>query len=372
MIDPKEFYDALSDRGITFFTGVPDSLLKDFCAYVQDTAPDDRHVIAANEGGAVALAAGFYLASGSPAAVYMQNSGIGNAINPLVSLTDPAVYSIPVLLIIGWRGEPGVKDAPQHVKQGEVTPTVLDAVGIGYSIVSKDTDVVKTLDQAVSEMLKRNGPYALIIRKGTFQPYKLKHRRVFEAELEREQAIGMVAAAIGPDAVVVSTTGKISRELYEIRESRNEPHGRDFHTVGSMGHCSQIAAGVALAKPDCEVYCFDGDGAVIMHMGSLSIIGSLRLGNFKHVVFNNAAHDSVGGQPTVGNMVNFSLLASACGYRMVETARTKAELESALARLAGAEGPALLEVVVRPGARPDLGRPKEPPTDMKQNFMAEL
>jgi phosphonopyruvate decarboxylase len=302
----------------------------------------------------------------------MQNSGIGNAINPLVSLTDPAVYSIPVLLIIGWRGEPGVKDAPQHVKQGEVTPTVLDAVGIGYSIVSKDTDVVKTLDQAVSEMLKRNGPYALIIRKGTFQPYKLKHRRVFEAELEREQAIGMVAAAIGPDAVVVSTTGKISRELYEIRESRNEPHGRDFHTVGSMGHCSQIAAGVALAKPDCEVYCFDGDGAVIMHMGSLSIIGSLRLGNFKHVVFNNAAHDSVGGQPTVGNMVNFSLLASACGYRMVETARTKAELESALARLAGAEGPALLEVVVRPGARPDLGRPKEPPTDMKQNFMAEL
>lgn len=372
MIDAKELYDALSQKGITFFAGVPDSLLKHFCAYVQDNVPGERHVIAANEGGAVALAAGHYLASGKPAVVYMQNSGIGNAINPLVSLTDPAVYGIPVLLIIGWRGEPGLKDAPQHVKQGLVTSALLEAVGIGYAIVSEDTDIAKAVDDAMAEMMKKQGPYALVIRKGTFRPYTLKHCRDFEAELGREQAIALVAASMDPDAVVVSTTGKISRELYEIRARRGEPHSRDFHTVGSMGHCSQIAAGIALTKPDRQVYCFDGDGAVIMHMGGLSIIGSLRPRNFKHIVFNNAAHDSVGGQPTVGDVVDFSSLAMACGYRTAGTARTEAELEKALAGLAESEGPALLEIVVKPGARADLGRPKEPPPEMKQNFMADL
>ena len=372
MIDAKELYDALSEGGITFFAGVPDSLLKHFCAYVQDTLPSERHVIAANEGGAVALAAGHFLASGRPAVVYMQNSGIGNAINPLLSLTDPAVYGIPVLLIIGWRGEPGVKDAPQHVKQGLVTPALLDAAGIGYTIVSEDTDIAGTVAHAMAEMMNKQGPYALVIRKGTFQPYKLKRSRDFQAQLEREQAISMAAASMGRDAVVVSTTGKISRELYEIRDKRGEPHGGDFHTVGSMGHCSQIAVGIALTKPDRKVYCFDGDGAVIMHMGDLAITGSLRPENFKHIVFNNAAHDSVGGQPTVGNIIDFCGLALACGYRTAETVRTEVELEEALARLAESPGPALLEIVVKPGARADLGRPKEPPPEMKQNFMADL
>jgi phosphonopyruvate decarboxylase len=372
MIGSDDLYRALLDRKIDFFTGVPDSLLKNFCAYIQDTVAGDRNIIAANEGGAIALAAGHYLASGKPALVYLQNSGIGNAINPLVSLCDAAVYSIPVLLLIGWRGEPGVKDAPQHVRQGEITPGLLDTLGIPYSIVSGDTDIGEVLDRAVSEMESREMPYALVVKKGSFEPYTLKTDTACEAVMERESAIKIAASAIGPDAVIVSTTGKISRELYEYRVGEGLSIDRDFLTVGSMGHCSQIAAGIAITRSDREVYCFDGDGAVIMHMGSLCINASLGMKNFKHIIFNNACHDSVGGQPTTGDVVDFTGVALACGYRMAERAETEDELKQALGRLIVAEGPALLEVRVKKGARGDLGRPKATPVEMKKKFMAGL
>jgi phosphonopyruvate decarboxylase len=372
MISPKRFYDALVKRGIDFFVGVPDSLLKNFCAYVQDNAPRRGHIIAANEGGALALAAGHYLASGRPALVYMQNSGIGNAVNPLLSLTDPAVYSIPALLVIGWRGEPGVKDAPQHVRQGELTPALLDALEIGYTVVSGDSDLDKALDSALAGMKEAGKPYALVIRKGAFEPYKLRTCEPVDAEMEREEAIRVVGSTIGPDAFIVSTTGKISRELYEFRKSAGGRHDHDFLTVGSMGHCSQIAAGVAITRPDRQIYCFDGDGAVIMHMGSLCIIGTSGLENFKHIIFNNMCHDSVGGQPTAGNIVDFASVARSCGYKTAERVIARKDLEAAVIRLRDAAGPALLEIRVKRGAREDLGRPKEKPVEMKINFMESI
>ena len=372
MIGLDEFHRALLERGIDFFTGVPDSLLKDFCAYILDEVPPDRNIITANVGGAVALAAGHYLASGKPALVYLQNSGIGNAVNPLVSLCDPAVYSIPVLLLIGWRGEPGLKDAPQHVRQGEITPDLLGALGLPYSIVSADTDVEQVLDLASSEMRNNEVPYALVVRKGAFRSYSMKSDPVCKGRIEREDAIRIAASAVGPDPVIVATTGKISRELYEYRVREGLALDHDFLTVGSMGHCSQIAAGIALARRDRQVYCFDGDGSVIMHMGSLCINGSLGLENFRHIIFNNACHDSVGGQPTAGDVVDFTAVALASGYRAAERAETEDGLKQALARLTAARGPALLEIRVNKGARADLGRPKHTPAEMKKMFMAAI
>ena len=266
MIDVKEAYEALVQSGIGMFTGVPDSLLKNICAYITDTAPKEKHIIAANEGNAVGIAAGHYLATGKPALVYMQNSGLGNTVNPLLSLADEKVYSIPMVLMIGWRGEPGVHDEPQHVKQGEVTLALLDAMQIPYIILEE----VSQIAPIVASAMERKAPTAIVIRKGTFGSYKLKNARTNDNPLSREDALKLVIDHLQQDDVIVSTTGKLSRELFEYREARHDGHGHDFLTVGSMGHSSSIALGIALEKPQRRVFCFDGDGAFIMHTGALA------------------------------------------------------------------------------------------------------
>ena len=297
MINPQCFVEALSKNGVSFFAGVPDSLLKNICAYITDNVSPENNIIAANEGGAVGLAAGYYLATGKIPVVYMQNSGEGNTVNPLMSLTDKDVYNIPVLLLIGWRGEPGVHDEPQHVKQGKVTVPLLDAMGIKNEVLSDNEDEAeKQICAAKAYMEETKDAYALIIRKGTFADYKLQKNEVSACQMLRETAIGIAAGMIEDDATIVSTTGMISRELFEYRTNNNQGHERDFLTVGSMGHASQIALGIVLHKPNRRVYCFDGDGASIMHMGNMAITGSMLPNNYVHIVFNNGAHDSVGGQ----------------------------------------------------------------------------
>ena len=312
MISPRYFVESLKSVQMDFFAGVPDSLLKNICAYITDHSSADHNIIAANEGAAVGLAAGYYLSTGKTPVVYMQNSGLGNIVNPLMSLTDKEVYNIPMLLLIGWRGEPGVKDEPQHVKQGKVTLSLLDAMGIRYTVLSQiEAEMLLQINAAKSYMDETKESFAFVIQKGTFSDYNLNNQGSNEFSLDRETAIQTVASSLEPDSVIVSTTGMISRELFEYRESVNQGHERDFLTVGSMGHASQIALGIALRQADRKVYCFDGDGAVLMHMGSLAVIGSLHPANYVHVVFNNGAHDSVGGQPTVGLQVNLSLVAKA-------------------------------------------------------------
>lgn len=370
MINCKNFYDSLVERKMDFFTGVPDSLLKDFGAYVMDNAPNDKHVIAANEGGAVALASGYHLATGKFPVVYMQNSGEGNAVNPLMSLDDKEVYSIPSLLVIGWRGEPGKKDEPQHVKQGRITTTILETMGIPYNILPDDeTKAREVLDKAMEYMETERAPYALIVRKGSFEEYKLQNKKETSFELNREGALKLVTDQLDARDIIVSTTGKTSRELFEYREALNQGHEKDFLTVGSMGHSSQIALGIAIAKPDRQVYCFDGDGAIIMHMGSLTIIGSRKPKNLKHIVFNNGAHDSVGGQPTAGFDINLPEIAKACGYNQTFTAETTEEIKEKMKLLREAEGPSLLEIKVNKGARKELGRPTTTPQENKKDFM---
>ena len=379
MISPKFFYDTLASKGIDFYAGVPDSLLKNLCAYITDHADAKHNIIAANEGGAMGLAAGHYLATGKIPVVYMQNSGEGNIINPLASLTDKEVYNIPVLLVIGWRGKPGVHDEPQHVKQGKVTTGLLNVMGIDYTVLSKEEDKAeKQIEKAVTYMQQTKECYALVIEKDTFEEYKLSSSvSTLHASLSlsREEAIQTVAAALGEKDVIVSTTGMISRELFEYRAAKNQGHERDFLTVGSMGHASQIALGIALEKPDRRVWCFDGDGASIMHMGSMAIVGSKAPKNYVHVVFNNGAHDSVGGQPTVGLSIDLPAIAKAVGYKHVYSVDNKEELERLLASCIKpliSEGAAFIEVKVKKGNRKDLGRPTTTPIQNKEALIGFL
>lgn len=370
MLSPKIFIESLAAKGIDFFAGVPDSLLKNVCAYISDTLDDRHNIIAANEGAAVGLAAGHYLATGHIPCVYMQNSGEGNAINPLASLTDKEVYGIPVLLVIGWRGEPGVHDEPQHVKQGKITLPLLDAMGIRHEILSQDeTEFRSQLDGAVRHMSETGEAFAFIVRKNTFEPYTLQRHEVNEYPLSREEAIQKVAASLSAKDVIVSTTGMISRELFEYRTAQGQGHERDFLTVGSMGHASQIALGIALEKTDRRVWCFDGDGAALMHLGSVAIIADKAPENFIHVIFNNGAHDSVGGQPTVGLKVNLAGIAKAAGYKDAVSVTTAEDLGSALKVLKTMRGPVLLEVRVHRGNRKDLGRPTTTPIQNRDALM---
>ncbi|KAB2919441.1 MAG: phosphonopyruvate decarboxylase [Dechloromonas sp.] len=373
MIPCDKFYSALINENIGFFAGVPDSLLKDICGYISDHAPAGRHVIAANEGAALGLAAGSYLATARPGLVYLQNSGLGNLINPLTSLTDPEVYSIPVLLLIGWRGEPGVHDEPQHRKQGRVMLSTLDALEIPYEILPESLEAAeKIITSAAKSIRERSAPYAIVVRKNTFESYKLQGKAPDAQLLRREDALKLILDSLRADEVIVSTTGMASREVFEYRENAKSGHSKDFLTVGCMGHASQIALGVALEKPHRPVYCLDGDGSTIMHMGSLAIIGATGLRNFRHVVINNGAHDSVGGQPTVGMHVNFSAIATACGYRWVRSTNDPDVIPRLLSEMANSTGPAFFEIKVNKGARADLGRPTTTTFDNKREFMTYL
>lgn len=374
MLSPEKLFKMFAKNKIEFFTGVPDSLLKDFCAFVTDKVSPEKHIIAANEGNAVAMAIGFYLATSKFGLIYLQNSGLGNALNPLISLADPNVYSIPLLLLIGWRGEEGVSDEPQHKKQGTITLSLLETIGIPYMILPEtQKEAERAVGQACATMKNRLTPYALVVKSGTFAPYEYKEKTnssVFS--LGREEALKVVMDILSKDTVIVSTTGKLSRELFELRSMKKDGHSHDFLTVGGMGHASSIALGIALSKPKRKVYCLDGDGAAIMHLGACGVIGQLAPSNFRHIIFNNIAHDSVGGQPTAAATMDFLSIVKACGYKQVFRAETINDIELNLKKMEKSMGPAFLEIRVAPGARKNLGRPTRSPVENKNDFMSFL
>lgn len=372
MLSPKFFIDFLRSKGVDFFAGVPDSLLKNVCAYITDSVDPSHNIIAANEGSAIGLAAGHYLATGKPGLVYMQNSGEGNAINPLASLTDKDVYNIPIFLLIGWRGQPGVHDEPQHIKQGKITTDLLEVIGIRYFVLSKDEDTAtEQITQLVRHMSRTKETVALVVERDTFEPYPLNSEDYFYP-MSREEAIDIVASVLKDKDIIVSTTGMISRELFEYRVAMGQNHERDFLTVGSMGHASQIALGIALEKTDRTVWCFDGDGSCIMHMGGMAIIASKSPKNYVHVVFNNGAHDSVGGQPTVGLKIDLPAIAKAVGYPYAFSVYNKPDLSNILNKVIDIEGPVFIEIKVRKGNRKDLGRPTTTPVQNKEAMMSFL
>lgn len=367
MINPKHFVNSLAQQGMDYYAGVPDSLLADFCAYVDDHGAADKHTITANEGNAVGMATGYHMATGKAAVVYLQNSGLGNIINPITSIADKEVYSVPMLLIVGWRGEPDVKDEPQHIKQGRITAEQLELLEIPYQVVDKDCDPEALSIWAKEQLELTNAPVAFLVKKGAFARYKSQRKPTLNSSLEREAALNALLPLMG-DACVVSTTGKTSREVFELRAQKNEPQ-RDFIAVGGMGHTLSIALGVAMGQPNKQVVCLDGDGSLLMHLGALPIVGSIAPANLVHVLLNNAAHESVGGQPTVADTTDFKAIALASGYNAYAVASNLEELTTSWQTLAKQQGPVMLEVRITTGSRDDLGRPTSTPLENKQAFM---
>lgn len=360
--------------GSDFYTGVPDSQLKALCNYLMDTYGIDskHHIIAANEGSCTALAAGYYLATGKIPVVYMQNSGEGNIINPVASLLNDKVYAIPMIFIIGWRGEPGIHDEPQHIYQGEVTVKLLEDMDIASFIIGKDTmdDEVEKAMSGFRKMLDTGKQVAFVVRKGALTDApKVEYKN--ENNMIREEIIQHIVAASDEDPIV-STTGKASRELFETRVANGQNHKYDFLTVGSMGHSSSIALGVALNKPEQRIWCIDGDGAVLMHMGSLAVIGANKPKNLIHVVINNRAHETVGGMPTVAGSIDLVGIAKACGYPYAVCVDTFEDMDRELEAVKDREELSLIEVKCSIGAREDLGRPTTTALENKQNFMEYL
>uniref|UniRef100_UPI004048BD12 phosphonopyruvate decarboxylase n=1 Tax=Polynucleobacter sp. TaxID=2029855 RepID=UPI004048BD12 len=369
-MNPIIFVDSLEREGLDFYVGVPDSLLKNFCAYVEDNCDQRHHIIAANEGNAIGIAAGYYMAVGKYAAVYLQNSGLGNAINPLVSIADKEVYSIPMLLIIGWRGEPDINDEPQHVKQGRITIGQLELLEIPFRVIDANVDEKELAVWVKDSLIDANGPVALLVKKDTFSSYKGLNLAGFQTVLTREQALYEILT-LAKDAAIISTTGKTSRELFELRKQRGELQ-QDFLTVGGMGHTASIGLGVALGSPQKTVVCLDGDGSVLMHMGALPVIGSLKPTNFLHIMLNNAAHESVGGQPTVADRVDFRGISLASGYAKYSKVTSIEDLREVWLGISEKPGPHFIEIVVANKSRDDLGRPASSPQQNKEAFMAGL
>lgn len=368
-----DFLEKIETMGIRVIAGVPDSTLKQFCDGLQLHGERFHHYVTANEGAAVGLAIGAYLASGTPACVYMQNSGIGNAVNPIASLANEEVYGIPMLFIVGWRGEPGVKDEPQHVFQGKITCQLFETLAVPYAVIDKETSMeqMQKIFACAQETLSRNLQFAIIVKKGTFEPAD-KFVWKNENSLVREEVLGTLLQMIPKDACIVSTTGKISRELYEQSDKLFGNHDSIFMTVGGMGHASMIAFGIAQEDKEKRVVCIDGDGAVLMHMGALSFLASQAPKNFVHIVINNQAHESVGAMPTGCQQANFAELAKAAGYAYAERITAEEKLQNISKTMKTHKGPMLFEIMVSLDSRSDLGRPKESARENKESFMQFL
>lgn len=360
--------------GSDFYTGVPDSQLKALCNYLINTYGIDprHHIIAANEGNCTALAAGYHLATGKVPVVYMQNSGEGNIINPVASLLNDRVYAIPVVFVVGWRGEPGVRDEPQHIYQGEVTIKLLEDMGIATFIIGKDTsddEAARKMDE-FRGILASGKTVAFVIRKGAIS-YDEKVEYKNDNTMVREEIIKRIIATSGEDPII-STTGKASRELFEARVANDQSHKYDFLTVGSMGHSSSIALGIALNKYGQRIWCIDGDGAVLMHMGAMAVIGANKPSNLIHIVINNEAHETVGGMPTVAGKVDFVTVARACGYPYATVVNSYEELDRELEKVKENDCLSFIEVKCCIGARDDLGRPTSTTIENKISFMNYL
>ena len=360
--------------GADFYTGVPDSQLKALCDYLMETYGIDpkHHIIAANEGNCTALAAGYHLATGKVPVVYMQNSGEGNIINPVASLLNDKVYAIPVVFIIGWRGEPGTHDEPQHIYQGEVTLKLLEDMDIAAFVIGKETTEEELAEKMAQfrALLSTGKDVAFVVRKGALTDApKVEYRN--DNAMVREEIIRHIVKASGEDPIV-STTGKASRELFETRVANGQSHKYDFLTVGSMGHSSSIALGVAINRPGQRIWCVDGDGAVLMHMGSMAVLGSNPPKNLIHVVINNGAHETVGGMPTVAGSIDLVAVARACGYPYAVRVDNFEDLDRELEAAKGRQALSLIEARCSIGAREDLGRPTTTALENKQNFMEYL
>lgn len=368
MIEPQKFYESLLENEFDFFAGVPDSLLKEFCACIRALAPRERNIIAANEGNAVALVSGYHIATGRYGVVYMQNSGLGNTVNPMLSLADEMVYGIPMLYIIGYRGEPGIHDEPQHVKQGILTLPLLDTLGIPYLMT--DEGFEEQIRKCREIIVKENKSVALIVRKNLFAAYEDKTDRHNPYTMTREQALAVIVRTLSEDSFIVSTTGKTSREIFELREQFGMSHENDFLTVGSMGHASSLALGMSLFT-EKNIYCIDGDGALLMHMGSIGVMVQNAKENLKYILINNGCHESVGRQPTVSYQLDMPGIFKGFGFEYVLEVTDSKELPDAMHMLEE-KGKTAIIIYTNDISRADIGRPTSTPKENRSSFENKL
>lgn len=370
-VDARAFVEFLSSEGIGSYYGVPDSLLKSLSAYLEEGERGVRSLVCANEGSAIGMAIGEYVSSCRAACVYMQNSGIGNALNPLVSLAAQEVYSVPMLLLIGWRGEPGVPDEPQHALQGKITQDLLKDMGIPAVILDPNA-----WEQQISDLAMRmNGeqrPVAAIVKKGFFEPFGCAKAFLNDASFKREELLAALLQSIGADDIVVSTTGKCSREVFELRDSQGQSHARDLLVVGGMGHASSIAFGIAQNLASHRVWCLDGDGALLMHAGSLVVIAQNHPARLRYVVNQNGVHESVGGQMNAAMGLDLQRYLLACGFDEVLVARHPDEVSACVQRMEEEEGKVALVLRSVSGARTELGRPTISPHDNLRDVMQAI
>jgi len=374
MIKCEDFFDILKEKDLLFFTGIPDSTIKEWIKYVIDNDGTSlNHLVACNECEAIALAAGYHLATKKIGVVYMQNSGLGKAINPLASLCDRDVYSIPVLLMIGWRGEPGKQDAPQHKKMGKITASLLDTLNIPYSILEPNISKVKAELNKAEEYLKNNdAPYALILRRGLFEEYKLKLEQPSNSILTREEVINRIMDKLNEDTIVVSTTGYTSREVFEYREARKADHHKSFYNIGAMGCASSIGLSIALQHPSKRVVIFDGDGATMMQMGAFTTIGKYQPANLLHIIFDNQAHESTGGQPTNSGLIDLCAIALASNYNSAFKFNNLKQLDEVLPNILKMEGPTMVLIKIKQNSKKDLKRPDKEPKEYKEDLIRFL
>jgi len=369
MLNPRDFAQELKRHGVEFFVGVPDSLLGSFLNYIENNSDKGNFNVSANEGSAVAYAAGYQIATQKIPVVYLQNSGIGNALNPLLSLADPMVYSIPMLLLVGWRGEPGTVDEPQHLKQGECTVDLFRSVNIPFYILESESNFKKILDNAISDIKSRKGPVALLVKAKSFSKYEvIKNHSGF---LTRSSSINKIYSMIkekDQNSVIFSTTGKISREIYKCA-MRKFGECNEFLNVGSMGHVNQIALAFALKNKNKNIYCFDGDGACLMHLGSLATIAEMKPKNFRHLIFNNSAHDSVGGQATCAPNIDFKKISSAIGYEFSDNIKFEKDLDDKINSFINSKQLSLIEIIIAIEKNEELPRPKKTPKENLEKFM---
>ena len=373
MIDQKILFNNLREIGLDFFTGVPDSLLNDFCLHLVNNLPDNQHIMAANEGNAIGIAAGYHMATGMLPVVYMQNSGIGNATNPLLSLTHPCVYSIPMILVIGWRGDPAIKDHVQHKKQGELTTVLMDDMDIPYDVLDSDETVVEKFAWAAKKAKEINSPVALIAKKAILTQKEKKQEYADSKLMNREEAISAVLDVFGKDAIYLATTGRATRELHEQIAIHGFSDEIEFLNVGAMGHLSSIGLGLAMGSPDKKIVVFDGDAAAVMHMGSLATNGRYQPSNLIHIVLNNGVNESVGGQQSSGQIIDLTTVAKGCGYVTLENfVESKDDLQNAVKQMAGGNKLSFIDVHVRQGIRKDMPGLKIEHQTAKESLMNNL
>ena len=374
MISCQDFFNILKENNLTFFTGIPDSTFKEWIKFILENDPVSlQNIVACNECEAIAIATGYYLATKKFGIVYMQNSGLGKTVNPLTSLCDREVYSIPILMMIGWRGEPGTKDAPQHKKMGKITLSLLDTLQIPYKILDPDIkSIQRHISEAINYLKEQKGPFALIIKPNLFQSYNGKEMSENTFEISREEAISFLMENLTSDDIIISSTGHLSRELYEYREEREKDHYKSFYNIGSMGCASSIGLGIALQKPNRRIVVFDGDGAAIMQFDTFTSLGKYKPANFIHVIFNNNTHESTGGQPTNSDSVDFCKVALASNYNSAYLVNKLTELREIVPEVKKGEGPILIVINIKRGTKADLKRPHRNPEEYKEDFMKFL